>query len=190
MYQTSRWSLILIVCWAAHVQRARIGQADVVDASESGFSLTTEVSVAASVETTYATFAKIGSWWSAEHSWSGDAANMSLTLESGGAFLEKLPRGGFVRHLEVVAVFPEELVRLQGGLGPLQEHAVQGSMTVRLKKSDTGTVVRVTYNVGGYAPGGLKAWADPVDRVIKEQFERMKQRAEGTLAASDKKPSR
>ena len=83
--------------------------------------------------------------------------------------------------MEVVYAAPGKLIRLHGGLGPLQEQAVQGAMSVSFKETEGSTTLTVTYNVGGYVPGGLKAWASIVDGVIAEQFDRLQQRIEGKL---------
>ena len=83
--------------------------------------------------------------------------------------------------MAVVMVQPNKLLRLRGGLGPLQEHAVSGSMTIKLSAEGSSTRVEVTYNVGGFVPaaGGLKAWAVPVDGVVTAQFDRLKSFVEG-----------
>ncbi len=104
--------------------------------------------------------------------------NLYLQAEPKGWFGERLPDGGLVKHLEVVAVFPGKRLRLQGALGPLQEFAVNGSMTVDLAEVDQETRLTWTYCVGGYRPGGLADLAQPVDGVLLAQFQRLKKLAE------------
>lgn len=153
----------------------------VTDSADGGFSMKHSITVQCSPEKAYATFINVGTWWSPAHTWSGDATNMVIEAKPSGAFIEKLPDEGFARHMDVVYVAPGKMIRLQGGLGPLQEYAVQGSMTVNFEGKDDSTLVTVTYNVGGYVNGGLKNWATPVDQVVCEQFNRLKKRIDGTL---------
>ena len=65
--------------------------------------------------------------------------------------------------------------------GPLQEHALQGTMTISLKPEGDKTTILTTYNVSGHFPGGLKKIAASVDQVITEQFTRLVKQIEGTL---------
>ena len=108
------------------------------------------------------------------HSWSGDARNMSIDDRAGGGFTEKLKNGGSVQHLTVIFANPGKVLRMSGGLGPLQSLAVAGSMAWTLTKAENGTTVEFSYTVGGYRPGGLASWAVPVDNVLNEQLTRFK----------------
>lgn len=156
-------------------------EADVKDSSDQGFSLAVSTRINGDPKTVFDTLIKPSKWWSPAHSWSGDATNMSIDAVPGGAFLEKLPDGGFCRHMDVVYAEPGKLLRMHGALGPLQEQAIHGSMTIRLRKDGEQTVVDVTYNVTGYVPGGISKWSAPVDGVLSEQFGRLKKSVEGTL---------
>jgi uncharacterized protein YndB with AHSA1/START domain len=116
----------------------------------------------------------VGKWWNSAHSWSGDARNLSINDNTGGGFVEKLKNGGRVVHLTVVFADPGRLLRMTGGLGPLQSLAVAGSMTWTLTKAENGTTVEFSYAVGGYRPGGLASLAVPVDNMLNEQLTRFK----------------
>jgi hypothetical protein len=111
-------------------------------------------------------------WWDPAHTYSGDAANLSLAPTAGGCFCERLPGGG-VEHARVVFVRPGRSLRLLGGLGPLQEHAVIGVLGFGLEPTDGGTRITLTYRVSGHLEGGLAAWAEPVDRVLAGQMRRL-----------------
>ena len=117
--------------------------------------------------------AGIGQWWSPDHTWSGNAANLSLDPRPGGCFCEKLPDGG-VRHMQVVYAKPPELLRLEGGLGPLQEQSLTGMMTWKLAPADKGCALEVVYRVAGAVDGGLATWAPLVDSVLGLQVVRLK----------------
>jgi hypothetical protein len=69
-------------------------------------------------------------------------------------------------------------LRLYGGLGPLQTSGATGHLGFSLKPAGAGTELTVTYDVGGYAKGGLETFAAPVDKVLGEQVARLKRYAE------------
>jgi len=151
--------------------------AEVVDSAADGFTSRTTVSVEASPEEVWSALVDdVGKWWNSAHTFSLDAANMSIDATPQGCFCEALPDGGGVRHLTVVAVMPGKMLRLTGGLGPLQGQAVRGAMTWELKAAEGdagGTSVRLTYAVHGYTPQGLQDWAGPVDGVVGEALQRL-----------------
>lgn len=120
---------------------------------------------------------RIGSWWDKDHTFSGNAANLSLDARPGGCFCERLPGGGGVHHLTVLYAEPGKLLRLSGGLGPLQDLAVSGVTSWRLTESGGKTTVEVTYKISGYVPGtaGVGALAAPVDAVLTAQVRRLAQ---------------
>ncbi|MFN8587866.1 MAG: ATPase [Candidatus Eisenbacteria bacterium] len=149
------------------------GHAAVADSSAAGFLVHHEGVIHAPAADVYAALAKIGSWWDGNHSWSGQASNLSLDPRAGGCFCEKLPNGT-VQHMTVVYADPGKQLRLSGGLGPLQGLAVSGAMTFALKGGDDGTRVTLDYMVGGYMPGGIGSLAHPVDGVLGIQFARFK----------------
>jgi hypothetical protein len=47
-------------------------------------------------------------------------------------------------------------------------------MQIKLSPADGGTKLEVTYAIGGYSAGGLNSWASLVDKVLAEQFTRLK----------------
>ncbi len=76
--------------------------------------------------------------------------------------------------MTVTTIIPDTLLRLTGGLGPLGLMGVNGNMTWEFAAAENKTVVRFTYAVGGYRPGGLDALAEVVDAVIGEALLRLK----------------
>ena len=148
--------------------------AKVIDSTAHGFTIQHEVQIAAPVATVYRAFLDVSQWWDGNHSYSGDAANFYLRAEPGGCFCERLPGGGGVQHMAVVFVAPGQMVRMTGGLGPLQGMAVAGSMTWTWTPVGDTTRLTLTYTVGGYRPGGLQALAGPVDGVLGQQVDRLK----------------
>src|SRR5215208_1386734 len=176
MLRVSAFVLVLLVL--TRTQAA----ADVIDRSASGFTVKMTVAVAAAPERIYQDLLNPGSWWDKEHTYSGDAKNMTLSAQPGGCFCEKLPGGGAVEHGRVVNLSPNKLVRLSSALGPLQQLAVTGTLTwsIESAKQGGGSMLTMTYAVGGYTPGGLDKLADVVDTVVSQQVQRLKAYAEKT----------
>jgi uncharacterized protein YndB with AHSA1/START domain len=151
--------------------------AKVVTAVPAGFDIGDTVEIAAPPGVVWATLMKPSSWWNPQHSWSGDAANLSIDPRPGGCFCESLPGGG-VQHLTVVFVQPEKLLRLRGALGPLQDEGADGPLSFALESGGVGTVLKWSYRVGGYLRGGGEKWGPLVDMVLAEQIARLKVAAE------------
>jgi hypothetical protein len=163
---------------AATLAFAGAAQAEVVDKSPAGFEVRETATIAATSDRVYqALTAEIGRWWSSEHTFSGDARNLTID-PARGCLCETLPGGGQVRHMTVVFADGHGL-RLFGGLGPLQSTGAAGHLGFALKAAGAATDLTVTYDVGGYAKGGLaEAWAAPVDAVLGEQVARLKKYVE------------
>ena len=163
--------VIAVILAAAAVSPAC---AEVLDVQASGFEVRQSAHIAAPPAQVYAALAQIGHWWSSEHSYSGDAANLSLEPKAGGCFCEALKDGGSVAHMRVVYAAPGKAMRLEGALGPLQGLGVTGHLAWVLTAKDGGTDLVQTYDVGGYAKDGFTGWATPVDHVLSEQLARLK----------------
>lgn len=116
---------------------------------------------------------EVGAWWDVAHSYSGDGANLTLDASAGGCFCERLPGGGGVEHMRVVFAAPGKTLRLEGGLGPLRQMGAYGVMEFQLEPADDGARLTFRYTVSGYAPDGLDAVAEPVDRVLRGQLSRL-----------------
>jgi hypothetical protein len=84
-----------------------------------------------------------------------------------------------VQHLQVVYAAPGKGLRLRGALGPLQPEGIEGTLSWTLRVVDGGTEVTQSYVVGGYIRSGMDQWAPKVDRVLEEQFQRLKSYVEG-----------
>lgn len=151
-------------------------RAEVTDRSAAGFEVVERATVAAPPGKVWDALMRPDRWWSREHTWSGDAKN--LYFDPSGCFCERLKRGA-VRHMTIVYTDGATQLRLFGGLGPLQLTGASGNLTVTLKPAGAGAEVVMTYDVGGYAKGGLsETYAAPVDQVLGEQLARLKRSLE------------
>jgi hypothetical protein len=165
----SMLSVVVFLCMPA------VAGAEVVDVSADGFTLKAVIEVQAPAARVYDTIVNVGGWWDGEHTYSGDAKNLSIEARAGGCFCERLSGDGGISHMTVVYAAPGRTLRLVGGLGPLQELAVTGVMTWSLSDTPAGTRIEMTYAVGGYAPGTgrLQQLAPLVNSVIDAQVQRL-----------------
>ena len=152
--------------------------ADVTAISEHGFSLSHEVTTSLDSAAAYELLATPSAWWDMDHSYTGEAANLSLDARAGGCFCETLDDGGSVEHLRVVYAQPGVSLRLSGGLGPLQALGVAGAMTWTVEATDDGSTVRFDYTVGGFIDGDFGDWAPAVDGVVSGQLDRFRKVSE------------
>lgn len=147
--------------------------AEVVDAAPDGFTVQSVFDSEAPAARLYqALVGSIGSWWHPDHTFSGDPSRMSVEAEPNGCFCERLDAGG-VRHMSVVYVEAGKLVRMVGGLGPLQNEAVSGALSWSFEPRGDGARLIVTYKVSGAAATLLDEWASPVDQVLAQAAERL-----------------
>jgi len=163
-------------------------RSEILNSGPNGFTVTVALNVSATPAEVYKRLVDdIGTWWSSEHSWSGDSHNMSIRAVPMGCFCEKLPGGG-VRHMEVVYADPGKQLTMQGGLGPMLTMAATGNMTIRFSPAtNKATRVEATYAVAGYSPAGMNTLAAPVDAVLRLQFGRLKNLIENGDASRDHK---
>jgi hypothetical protein len=160
--------------------------AGIVDSSFYGFTVKDEIKINAVPDSVYFHIIHdISKWWDPEHTYTGNAGNLSLQSTPGGCFCETFPGGGFVRHMSVIYADAGKTIRLTGGLGPLQALAVMGTLTMVLVPEEKSTKAVFTYTVGGYSPDGLQKYAGIVDMVLSQQWRRLKSFIETLPGPSD-----
>ena len=157
---------------------ATTASAEVKTRTDSGFTLAFERPVRAAPETVLEAVAMPAGWWSSEHTYSGDAANIRLDLIPGGCWCEALPGGG-IKHAEVVMVWPERrMVRFDAPFGPLQGMGADAVLTMTWSDPPDGgeRLLKWTFVVNGPGTGAM---ADAIDAVMTEQFRRLGDRLDG-----------
>lgn len=164
-----RWLLFMT---AALVPAA--AQAEVVASSANGFHIRHSVNLAADAAQAWDAFRRVGDWWSGDHSYSGKASNLSLTLSPGGCFCERLPDGGGVEHMRVAFVEPGKRAVLTGSLGPLLFEGTSAVMDVRIEGAGNGSTMTLDYKAAGFATGGAERLAPLVDQMLAEQVKRLR----------------
>lgn len=175
--------LVIIAAAALVAVPGQGAQAEVVTQTQNGFVITLGADVPAGKDDVWKALVAPARWWSGEHTYSGKADNLYLDAQATGCFCEKLPRPagapegqrmGSVEHMHIVYADPQRgVLRMTGGLGPLQGEAVHGVLTITLKPVDGGTRIEWEYVVGGYSRLQPDVIAPLVDQVLGEQLGRL-----------------
>ena len=151
---------------------ASAAPAEVVSADPHGLVIRHSVTLVVPTKIAFRAFGNLPKWWNAKHSYSGDAANLSLALTPGGCLCERLPDGGGIEHLRVTSVEPGKSIVLTGALGPLLYEAASGVMAVKFERIAGGTRVTLDYRLAGFAAGGADTIAPAVDLMLGDQLKR------------------
>jgi uncharacterized protein YndB with AHSA1/START domain len=149
-------------------------QAEVVSSNETGFIIEVSAVSVTAPDVVWAKLIRPAAWWSSQHSWSGDATNMSLDPDVGGCFCERWAKGA-AEHGRVIHSVPNKMLRLSAPLGPLQGMAVAAVLTFELKPNVLGTAIKARYSVSGHFDMDARKLAPSVDAVIREQMSRLAQ---------------
>jgi hypothetical protein len=155
--------------------------AEVTAKTDAGFTLTYEVPVVAPADAVLTALGRPAAWWSSAHTYSGDAANITLDLRPGGCWCEALPGGG-VRHGEVVLVWPgQRLIRVDAPFGPLQIMGANAVLTMSWADTPNAETRQLKWTFVANGPG-VGPMAEVIDGVMGEQFTRLTAHLAGTPA--------
>ncbi|MCB2079298.1 MAG: SRPBCC family protein [Novosphingobium sp.] len=166
-------------------------QANVFQKDENGFVVRHAAELPVEPDEVWSVLIKPSQWWNGEHSYSGDAANLSLDARAGGCFCEIIPNTdsprasprGSVEHMRVIYAEKDRVLRMSGGLGPLQSEAVNGVLTIVLKPGKNGTTqILWEYVIGGYMRLKSDTMAPAVDSVLGDQLARLAKKVGGTTS--------
>ncbi|HTT01787.1 MAG TPA: SRPBCC family protein [Steroidobacteraceae bacterium] len=149
--------------------------AEVTAVAANGFTVRASAHIGAPAHSVYQALLQPARWWSAAHTFSHNAANLTLEARAGGCFCEQLANGGSVQHLIVVMVQPDKLLTLRGALGPFQSQGVDGALNWSVTGTGPQSELTLTYTLGGFVslPGGFEEWAPKVDAMLSEQLHRL-----------------
>lgn len=154
----------------ALIQASTLLQAELLDQSSAGFTIQNSQTVAAPpMRVWHALVNDVGQWWPADHTWFGDASKLKIEPRAGGCFCE-IDGSRQASHMRVAYVEPGKLLRMLGGLGPLQGMGLDGALEWRLEAVEGGTRITLWNRVGGYSPDDLSAFAKVVDAVQTQQL--------------------
>ena len=167
--------------------------AEVVEATGTGFTTRDSVVVKGTPYDAWLALIAPAKWWNKGHTWSGDAANLYISAQANGCFCELLPapegapeeiRRGSALHMSVIMADPGKVLRMRGGLGPLQSEPADGVLTVTLSAVDGGTRIVWEYVVGGSMRYEVPVIAKAVDEVMSQQLRGLA-RVLGPVAVAD-----
>lgn len=153
-----------------------LAHAEVTASAPDAFLTTHRIETDATPAQAWEALGRIGAWWNGQHTYSGDAANLSMELRAGACWCERWAEGS-IEHGRVVYAHRDRTLRIAGALGPLQELAVDGILQFAIARPGPRTVVTVTYRVRG-AQAGVDKLAAIVDKVVGEQVARLGQTLE------------
>ena len=154
--------LMLIAILACSTASAR---GEVKNAAASGFTIENTRVVPVDAGTAFkALVESVDRWWPKDHSWWGREGALSIEPRAGGCFCERAGSREAM-HMLVTFVDPGRLLRMTGGLGPLQGMGLQGALEFRFAPAKDGTAITLYYRVGGYTPDDLSTFAPVVDQV-------------------------
>ena len=144
--------------------------ATVLDSSSAGFTIENTVTVPTDPKTAWnALVEHVDDWWPKGHSWFGKAGKFSIELRPGGCFCEKAGDRQ-AQHMTVTFIDPDHLLRMLGGLGPLQGMGLHGAMDWEFVGDVRGTKITLHYVAGGYTTQDLVKFAQVVDQVQGQQL--------------------
>jgi hypothetical protein len=158
------FQILLLALIAASAPLAD-AQARIVDQAPNGFTVENSEWVPADPATAWNAFVhEVGKWWPADHSWWGDASKLSISEKAGGCFCE-INGAQQAWHMTVTFVDPGKLMRMTGGLGPLQGMGLNGALEWRFVEEKGGTRITLWYRAGGYTPDDLGKLVPVIDKV-------------------------
>ncbi|WP_324262714.1 SRPBCC family protein [Altererythrobacter sp. H2] len=153
--------------------------AEVVQQAPDGFTTRDSVVVKGTPFDVWQTLIAPAGWWNKAHTWSGNPENLYISAQANGCFCELLPppegapetiRRGSAQHMTVVQADPGRVLRMRGGLGPLQSEPAEGVLTIALAPAEGGTRIVWEYVVGGAMRYEVPVIAKAVDGVMSEQL--------------------
>ena len=148
-------------------------QAEIVSAAPDHYTLRHEIMSPQSPEVIWERLINPETWWSPDHTYSGDARNLSLQNFAGGYWREDWDRSSVI-HGTVQTILDGEMLRLDAPFGPLQGLGVQVTWTITLEAAeDGGTRIVFDEVANGSSESGLDQIAPAVDYVKQEAIKRL-----------------
>lgn len=165
MASRASWAILLLLCVPP-------AQAEVKDSAANGFTVENAREVPVDAATAWKALVEdVDRWWPKDHSWWGTESVLRIEPNAGGCFCERAGDGKRAAlHMTVTYVEPDKLLRMIGGLGPLQGMGLHGALEWRFSESGGKTKIVMWYRAGGYAPDDVGKLAPVVDRVQAQQL--------------------
>ncbi len=162
-------ALIALLGSALLVPEAR---SEIISSSETHFVLRHEATSLLPPSTIWERLVQPADWWHPEHTYSGDAKNLSLDLQAGGLWREDW-KGHSVQHGRVLFVDPEKVLRLEAPFGPLQGSGAYTVWTITISATESGSTVVFDEAAMAAPSARLDQLASAVDFVKSEALRRL-----------------
>lgn len=146
--------------------------AEVEAMSRQGFIIKNEQQIEApATDVWHALTQQVDAWWPKDHSWW--EGKLTIDAVAGGCFCETAGNNS-AQHMRITYVDTNTLLRMTGGLGPLQGLGLNGALTWQFTEQSSHTTVTLTYRVHGFYPDGFERLAPVVDKVQAMQLLELK----------------
>jgi len=165
-------ALIACIVLAAGLVVPAAGNAEVLSVSDTHFVLRQEARSSLSAEQLWQRLIRPATWWHPDHTYSGDAANLSLDVQAGGLWREDWD-GKSVAHGRVLFADPGKVLRLDAPFGPLQGLGAYTVWTITITPDQDGSVVVFDEVSTGSPTARLSEVAGAVDYVKSEAIQRL-----------------
>jgi uncharacterized protein YndB with AHSA1/START domain len=147
--------------------------AELIHADPSSFLVKHRLVAPVGAEVAFDALLHVERWWGGDHTWSGDAKNISIEPRVRGCWCERWPDAE-IEHGRILYIKKNSNLRLTGSLGPLQDMAVNAVLDYTLTPGKDGTQIDMMYRVTGADSSQLDGVAAIVDKVMVEQMLRLK----------------
>jgi hypothetical protein len=161
-------SMIAAAVTALALLTASSAAAEVIARTADSFTLRYEMGAEIDPSDIPGSLVDVGRWWDSAHTYSGDAANITVDLTPGGCWCEKLADGAQFEHARVVSIAADRIV-FDAPFGPLKGKATSAVLMVSWPPAAAGWTPTWVMTVEG---PGLGAMADDVDSVMGAGFQR------------------
>lgn len=149
-------------------------KSNVVHVAKTGFIVENSIESKQPVDKVWtALVTNVDSWWPKDHSWWGLEGKLTIDAKAGGCFCE-IAGEKSAEHMHISFVDPGKLLRMTGGLGPLQGMGMYGALDWVINRKDGITIVTLTYRVNGIHPDGFEKLAPIVAKVQGIQLNGLK----------------
>lgn len=165
--KTTKRCLVLVGLCAPFVAAA-----DVVESSATHYVLRHEATSTLSADALWQRLIEPASWWHPDHTYSGDAANLSLELKPGGLWAETWDAGA-VTHGTVMLVETGSVLRLDAPFGPLAGVGAHTVWTITIEADGDGSRVVFDEVSSGPPTAKMDELAGAVDYVKTEAINRL-----------------
>ncbi len=146
--------------------------ADIISSSKTHFELRHEAASSLAPDALWERLIQPAIWWHPDHTYSGDANNLSLEAKVGGLWREDWD-GGSVAHGTVMFIQPGKTLRMQAPFGPLQGLGAYAVWTITISANDEGSKVVFDEVASGPSSADLEELAMAVNYVKQEAILRL-----------------